>query len=397
MYTEALRKKWMNRYPRVSDLEEKCRQRVPFVAWQYLKTGTGQGHSERSNHSELDRITFLPRFMKGKITPDPVVNLFGQTYAMPFGVAPIGMPGLVWPGADVYLARMAHRQRIPYCLSTVGTETPEVVGKEVGDMGWFQLYPPADVQILKDLLERVKGAGFRVLVFTADIPLLSRREDSRKSGFTMPPKITARLIGDGLLHPAWSLKMLSSGFPRLKTVEPYSPSKDMKTVAVYARYDFRAAFDWEYLERVRELWQGPLILKGILHPEDVQPALQLGVDAIGVSNHGGRQFDGAPAAILALPGVAEEVAGRVPVLFDSGINTGLDIIRAVASGADFVLVGRPFMYGLGALGERGAEHVFEVLKDELHNNMVQLGVKNMQEVAGLAPFQAKRLPSPMAK
>jgi len=386
MYTDSIKKKWMNRYPRIAELEERCKARIPHVSWGYLKTGTGYGLSERRNGHDWDDITFLPRFMKGPITPDLRVELLGRAYDAPFGIAPIGMPALVWPQADLRLARLARRKNIPFCLSTVGTETPEVVGSEVGDVGWFQLYPPKDPEVLRDLLGRVRASGFRVLVFTADIPLLSRREESKKAGFTMPPRLTPRMIWDGLIHPDWLVNTLHAGLPRLKTVEPYSPSRDMKIVAVFARYDFRAAFDWAYLQRVRDLWEGPIVLKGILHPGDVEPALRIGVDAIGVSNHGGRQFDGAPSAIRALPGIAREVGNRVPILFDSGIQSGLDVIKAFALGADFVLAGRAFLYGLGALGERGVEHAFEILREEVFNNMVQLGVSTMNEVQELEPF-----------
>ncbi len=386
MYTEAIRKKWMNRYPRISELAQRCHRRIPEVSWQYLRSGTGQNRAFERNCDHWDRIAFLQRFMKGPIQPDLHVEFLGRRYQAPFGMAPIGMPGVIWPGADRILAHLARERGIPFCLSTVGTETPEVIGPVVGEMGWFQLYPPKDLDVLMDLLKRARDSGLHTLVFTADIPLLSRREDARKAGFTMPPRITPRLAWDGLTHPQWLWRVLRLGMPRLKTVEPYSPSRDMKTVAVYARFDFRASFDWEYLKRVRELWEGPLILKGIMHPGDVEPALEIGVDAIGVSNHGGRQFDGAPSAISALPGLAREVGGRVPLVFDSGIGSGLDIIRAYALGADFVLAGRPFLYGLGALGARGAEHAFEILRDEVFNNMVQLGVRNMEEVRRLEPF-----------
>jgi len=380
------RKKLMNSYPRVADVREKCRKRIPNVAWQYLHTGTGIGEAEERNRKALSEITLLPQFMKGELTLDTSTTLFGKKVQAPFGVAPIGMPSLIWPKADKVLAKMAQQKQIPYCLSTVGTATPETIGSLVGDMGWFQLYPPKDLNTLHHLLERVKNAGFKALVFTADIPKLSRREEAKKAGFTLPPKITPKLVWDGLTHPKWLKATLWSGIPNLPTVRAYSPLKDRNNVAVFARTTFRAAFDWEYLKRVRELWQLPIVLKGLLHPDDIETALTIGVDAIGVSNHGGRQFDGAPAAIHALPNMVRMVGGKIPVLFDSGVTSGLDVIRALALGADFVLLGRAFMYGLGALGKVGATHVFDIVYDELCNNMIQLGVSNIEEIKKLQPF-----------
>jgi L-lactate dehydrogenase (cytochrome) len=373
----------MNKYPSIDDLATKAQKRIPNIAWQYLATGTGSGKAVLRNREGLDKVTFLPQFMKGEVTVDTTTNFLGTDYAAPFGVAPIGLSGLMWARSEFMLAQMAKNYRIPYCLSTVATQTPEAVGPLVGDMGWFQLYPPKDRSVLSTILKRAKASNFNTLVITVDIPALSRREEAIKAGLTIPPKISSRLIWDALMHPAWTWATLQAGSPQLKTLAPYSDKKDTNSVAAFARTHFRVNLDWGYVQAVRDMWHGPLILKGLLHPSDISKALSIGVEGIGVSNHGGRQFDGTPAAIYALPAIVKEVNGRAAIIFDSGVNSGLDIVRALALGADFVLLGRAFMYGVAALGEMGADHTTEILLDDLRVNMLQLGVETIEEIKNL--------------
>jgi L-lactate dehydrogenase (cytochrome) len=374
---------WMNKYPGIEDLEKKAEKRMPFVAWEYLQSGTGYEDATRRNRQKFSEITLRPRFMRGNLQIDTSTQLFGHTYQAPFGVAPVGLTGLMWPKIELYLARMARAYGIPYSLSTVATQIPEDVGPLVGDMGWFQLYPPKDPELRASLLDRVSRAGFHTLIVTADVPMPSRRERTKRAGLSMPPKISPKLIWQGMKNPAWSLATLRNGLPRLKTVETYSEMKDMAAVGEFVRFKFRGDLSWEYIKEVRDLWKGPVILKGLLHPQDVEQAIGVGVDGIGVSNHGGRQFDGAPAAIEVLPEIVKTVNGRASVIFDSGIRSGLDIVRALALGADFVLMGRPFVYGVGALGQYGADHTTEIFLDDLKNNMAQLGVETIDQIKNL--------------
>lgn len=380
-HTEAKKlAKLMNAYPQISDLAEKARRRIPNVAWQYLETGTGREQAVQRNREALDRITLTPRFIKGKLDVNLETELFGKTYAAPFGIAPMGLCGLVWPNAEVLMAQSAKRYEIPYTLSTVATQTPETVGPKVGEMGWFQLYPPKDRAIRKTMLKRASDAGFHTLIITADVPTPGRREISRKSGLSMPPKINLKMMWEGATHPAWSLKILKYGLPRLRFVESFSPKKDLKSAAQYARFEFRGDLNWEYIREVRELWDGPVVLKGLLHPEDAATAVAEGVDGIVVSNHGGRQFDGAPAAIDVLPEIVAKIEGKVPVIFDSGIRSGLDILRAISKGADFVMLGRPYLYGVAALGAYGSDHVSNIFFEDLSNNMKQVGITRPTQV-----------------
>ncbi len=375
----------MDKYPSIADLEVKAKKRIPNVAWMYLQPGTGKGTAGRRNRERFEDLSLVPRFVKGNLNIDTGTSLFGSKYNVPFGVAPVGLTGLIWPKSELILAKSANKYKYPYCLSTVATQTPEVVGPEVGDMGWFQLYPPKDPVIRADILKRAKQSGFHTLIITADVPAPGRREESRKAGMSLPVRFTPKMIWEGITHPTWTIKTLAEGLPNLRTVGSYSESKDMKSAAEYARFKFRGDLDWDYIAEVKKLWDGPVILKGILHPDDAKKALEIGLDGICVSNHGGRQFDGAPAAIDVLKPIKDVVGDQMKIIFDSGITSGLDIIKAIALGADFVLLGKAFMYGCAALGNKGGDHVADILIEDLKNNMMQLGVESIEEVKRLNP------------
>ena len=370
----------MQRFPSISDLRQRTRRRIPHVAWEYLDCGTGEDRAVSRNVERMANVTLIPQFMKGVLTPKISTRLFGRNYRAPMGIAPVGLGGLMWPHMERTLARSASRYSIPYCVSTVAAESLETLGPIIGDMGWFQLYPPRDLKVRTDLLKRAKDSGFTTLVVTADVPTASRRERTLRAGLRMPPKITPRFIWEALKHPVWTIQTLKAGLPKLKTVEKYADSDKTHDVVDYVEKCLGGTLSWDYIKELREEWEGPLVIKGILHPEDAERAVEVGVCGIQVSNHGARQLDAVPAAIDVLPEIVRQVNGRARILFDSGVRSGLDIIRAIALGADFVFLGRGFIYGVAALGEIGGDYATELLETELKNCMVQLGCEELSEL-----------------
>ena len=370
----------LNRYPSIEDLRRRAKGRIPHFAWEYIDSGTGADECVQRNRAALQAITLVPEFMKGAFEPQLATRLFDIDYAVPFGVSPVGLTALMWPRAERILARAAADHRFPYTLSTAATEAPETIGPLSDGMGWFQLYPPRRPDIRRDLIGRARDAGFTTLLVTADVPVASRRERQVRAGVVVPPKITPRMLYRCMVRPAWSWATLVAGSPRFRGLEKYIDGSDMRDMLTFIGQELGGSLDWAYLEAVRQEWDGPLVLKGILTTAEAERAVEMGFDGIMVSNHGGRQFDGAPAAIDVLPAIAQAVGQRAAILFDSGVRGGLDIARALALGAHFVLLGRAFMYGVAALGRRGGDHVAELLKADLINNMVQLGCATLAEL-----------------
>jgi len=371
----------MDKYPAISDLETRAQKRIPSFSWEYLASGTGDDWTVQHNLNAMREVRFLPEFIKGAMDPVIETELFGISYAAPIGIAPVGLTSLIWPGADEALATAAAEQRIPYTLSTVGTESPEVAGPNAGGMGWFQLYAPREDALREDILDRAAQSGFTTLVVTADIPHPSRRERQRKARVRVPPAIGPQLVAQAALRPAWTAALLRNGLPRFRTIEKYSEVNTMKTVAGFVSAALGSTLSFDYLAKVREQWEGPMVVKGILSPADARRCVDAGADAIQVSNHGGRQLDGTLAGIEALPAVVAEVGSSVPVILDSGVRSGLDVARGLALGASFVFCGRPFMFGLGALGPEGAAHAYEILRDGLINVMYQTGCNRTDELS----------------
>ena len=367
-------------YPALSDLRSRAQSRLPKFVWEYLDSATGTEATKHRNRAALDRVGLMPSVLHGEFTPDLSVDLMGQKLPLPFGMSPLGMSGLIWPDAEAHLARAAGRAGIPFGLSTVAATCPEDVAPHLGAHGWFQLYPPRDPEIRTDMLARAKAAGFTTLVLTVDVPVASRRERQTRSGLTSPPKLTPRLMAQVGLRPAWAMGMARRGLPHMKMLDKYTEGTATANLppTAHVGYLLRTAPDWDYLHWLRDHWEGPLVIKGVLRPEDATEMEKAGADAIWVSNHAGRQFDAAPASAEALPAI--RAATKLPVIFDSGVESGLDILRAFALGADFVMLGRAFHFALAALGPRGVDHLIDVLARDLTANMGQLGARNLRDL-----------------
>ncbi|MBW4960459.1 alpha-hydroxy acid oxidase [Sulfitobacter sp. CW3] len=364
------------KYPELSDLRRRAKRRIPKFVWEYLGSATGSEATQRRNRESLDRIGFMPSVLHGEFAPDLSTSLFGTDFPLPFGIAPIGMSGLMWPDAEGHLARAAARAGIPYCLSTVATQSPEDLAPHVGENAWFQMYPPRDPDIRTDMLNRAKTAGFNGLILTVDVPVASRRERQTRSGLTNPPRLTPRLLAQVAMRPAWAAGMARRGMPHMRMLDKYkSTSTEGLSSTAHVGYLLRTSPDWDYVKWLRDAWDGPLMIKGVLRPEDATALEGIGADGIWVSNHAGRQFDGAPASIDMLPAI--RAATTLPIIFDSGIETGLDILRARALGADFVMMGRAFHYALAALGPQGIDHLIDIFIKDMGANMGQMGAKSL--------------------
>ena len=289
------------------------------------------------------------------------------------------MSGIMWPRAEKLLAAACARAGIPYAMSTVATVVPETLAPLIGDQGWFQLYMPHSADVRQDMLRRAREAGFHTLILTVDVPLDSRRERQRRANLKIPPKVNAAMLWSMLLHPEWTLGTLREGIPSLKFCEDYDDRSKAYTSVAHAGHVIRGQPDWSHVDILRSEWDGPFMVKGVQKVDDAKRLAAAGVDAIWISNHTGRQFDGGPASIECLPAIRDALPDT-PLVYDSGIRGGLDIMRALALGADFVMLGRAFHYAVGALAEKGPEHLIHILKDDMFCNMGQIGARTLADL-----------------
>ena len=367
------------RFPTVAYLRRHARRQVPSFAFEYMDGGAGADGGIARNWDALDAVELVPRYGITTALPPVDVELFGKRYSAPIGVAPMGGPSIVWPGADQYLAAAAQRVRVPYTLGLVGGMTVERAAEIAPDVLWFQLYRCSrnDHAIGFDLLRRADTAGAHVLVLTLDVPVRTTRPREVAAGITSPFRPDLRMLAGILSSPGYLKSLLTHGQPRFGNLKPYTAgTADVHEVATFVRREMGGAFTWDEVARYRERWKRPLVVKGILHPADAEKCVALGVDGIVVSNHGGRQVEGLPAPIDVLPAIARAVGGRATVMLDSGIRSGLDVVRAVALGADAAFAGKAFLWGLGALGAEGPGHVLDLMIDEMKSAFGQVGALN---------------------
>lgn len=363
------------RLPTFSYLDQQARRRIPGFAYDFLDGGTGEHLGAKRNKDALDAIEIVPRYgMPRAVHTD--TELFGQTFASPIGISPVGVDGLVWPGATRLLAKAAHAARIPYITGTLASASLEEVAQLCPHGAWLQLYglPRDNHRVTFDLIARAQQAGIHALVATLDAPVRSKRPRDMKNGLVVPFRPNLRTIWQVATSFPWAVALAKAGSPRFANIERYvgaAPSHG--ETAGFVQREIKGTFDWDTLKRMRDNWDKALVVKGILHPEDAEQALAIGVDGILVSNHGGRQSEAAPPAIDMLPAISEVVGKRATLLFDSGIRSGLDVARAIALGAECAFSGRAFLLGLAALGDEGASFVAEMLTDELRTAMAQSG------------------------
>jgi (S)-mandelate dehydrogenase len=370
------------RFPTVAYLRKRARRKLPHFAFEYCDGGAGADGGIARNWNALDAVELVPRYGVTTKLPPVDVELFGKRYSAPIGVAPMGGPSMVFPGADQMLAAACQRANLPYTLGLVGGMTVERAAEIAPDVLWFQLYRCSrnEHAIGFDLLKRAEACGVNVLVLTLDVPVRTTRSREVAVGITSPFKPDLRMLAGIVSSPAYFASLLRHGQPRFGNLKPYTKNDaDVNEVAAFVRREMGGAFTWDEVAKYRERWKRPLVVKGILHPADAEKCVALGVDGIVVSNHGGRQIEGLPAPIDVLPAIARAVGGRAGVMLDSGIRSGLDVTRAVALGADLAFAGKAFLWGLGALGAEGPGHVIGLMIDEMKSAFGQLGAFHPKE------------------
>jgi len=369
------------RFPNIALMAAAAERRIPRFAWDYLAGGIGREAVLAENCARLDRVKLRPRYLVADAdAPDLSQALLGQHYPLPFGVAPLGLSGLIWPAAADHLARAARSTGLCFALSNMATSSIERIGA-IGGRIWYQHYAFADNEINADLLARARAAGFTTLVVTVDIPTATRRDRNIRNGLSVPPAFDLRTLLDIVQRPAWALAMLRAGVPEFESLKPYLPENlGLAQLGLHISEMIEGHVSREKLRWYRAQWPGKLIVKGILGADDAAACVDIGADAIVVSNHGGRQLDAAQTAIDALPAIRGAVGEDFPLLADGGIRNGLDIARYLALGADFVLLGRAFMFALGALGARGPLHAIAVLEAELRSTLGQLGCPRVRRL-----------------
>jgi len=364
----------------IEDLREIARRRVPRAFFQYADHGSYAQSTLRANRADLDAVKLRQRVGIYVGTRDLSTSIAGQPASLPLALAPIGLCGMQFGDGEILAAKAAQAAGIPFCLSTMSICSIEDVAAAVGQPFWFQLYMMRDRGFVREMIGRVIAAQCSALVVTLDLNMLGQRHCDIKNGMSVPPRLTLRNLVNIAARPPWALSVLRGKRKTFGNLAGHiAGAKDLTSVAEWTAAQFDPTLNWADIEWVRSHWPGKIILKGIVDPEDAKIATRTGACAIVVSNHGGRQLDGAPSAISALPAIADAVGPDIEVIFDSGIRSGQDVLRALALGAQSCMIGRAFLYGLGAGGQRGVARAIEIIGKELDVSMALTGITSVAD------------------
>ena len=370
-----------SKYPSIADLRSKAKSKMPKFAFEYLDGGCNNDDNLKKNTSDLRAVELIPEYLKPTVKVNLQTTLFGITYDAPFGIAPIGLQGLMWPKAPEILARAAFENNIPFILSTVTTSSIERIAQITEGKAWFQLYYPAKEEVRKDIINRAAEAACPVLVLLSDVPSFGFRPRDIRNGLAMPPKMSARNFYEILKRPEWALKTLIHGQPEFETLKPYMPKGlNLSQLAKFMDETFDGRLNEEKIKPIREQWKGKIVLKGVTSEADMEKAIRLGLDGVIISNHGGRQLDAGESTIKSLKKLQAKYKDKITLMMDSGLRNGPDVARTLSEGASFSFLGRSFMYGVGALGNQGAQHTIELIKTELMQVMNQLGCEKTTDL-----------------
>lgn len=373
------------KFPSIADMERGAARAMPHFAFEYLRSGIGREVGLGRNRTALDDILFRPRYLSDQPTnmPDLRTEILGQRFDAPFGIAPFGLTGLMWPKAAEYAAMAAAAANIPMGLSSFATTPMDTIRQLGGENIWYQYYPVNDAQLEQRMLADIWDAGFRTLIVTVDIPTETRRDRDLRVGLSVPPKITLKTMLNVAVRPRWALATLAAGRPEFVNLLPYvAQHRGMDQQVRAIQNLMEGTITIGRLQMIRALWKGKLVIKGIMHANDAQRAFDAGADAIWVSNHGGRQLDAAKASVEVLAEIRAAVGTDAPIMADSGVRNGTDIARMLASGADFIFLGRAFIFAIAAVGNKGAEHACHVLHTELRTCLGQIGCPRPGELRG---------------
>jgi L-lactate dehydrogenase (cytochrome) len=365
----------------IEDLRRIAKRRIPKVMFEYVDSGSYDEITMRANRSELQAIRFRQRVLVDATGRSMATEMLGEKVAMPVAIAPTGLTGLVYGDGEILAAKAAQAAGIRFCLSTMSICTIEDIAEATTQPFWFQLYVFRDRAFSETVIARARAAKCSALFVTVDLPLRGQRHADIKNGLTVPPSLTLQNIFDIARRPAWMMRVLFGKRRTFGNIDAYLKGKSVSESRVnWSQQHFDQTLSWRDIEWVRKLWPGKLVLKGIMDVDDARTAVSVGADAIVVSNHGGRQLDGAPASVTALPDIAAAVGDRTEVLFDGGIRSGQDVLKALALGARGCLIGRAFLYGLGAMGEAGVTKALDIIRNELDISMILTGTKDLSKV-----------------
>lgn len=373
--------KYNPKYPSIADLRIKAQQRMPQFAFDYLDGGCNEDINLHRNISDIQEVQLKPNYLKTHHGSSIKTSLFGIEYDAPFGIAPVGLQGLMWPNSPEILAKAAFQHNIPFILSTVTTMSIERASALTEGKAWFQLYHPAKDTLRDALIQRAADAECPVLVILCDVPTFGFRPRDIKNGLAMPPKMSVKNILQILGKPTWAMQTLKYGQPNFENLKPYMPKNlDLKQLGKFMDETFSGRLNEERIKPIRDMWKGKLVLKGVASEADTEEAIRLGLDGIIVSNHGGRQLDAGESTIKPLKTIAQKYGKQIEVMMDSGLRSGPDVARAIATGAKFTFMGRSFMYGAGALGNTGGNHTIALLKAQLQQIMEQVNCERIEDL-----------------
>lgn len=367
----------------LEDMRLLARRKLPRIAFDFIDGGADDELCLKRNRDAFEKYRLLPRYLRDVSKRDQSVVLFGRTYASPLGISPTGLAGLWRPGADLMQAAAARDANVPFLLSSAANASLEDGMRVAPEHVWFQMYCTSDERINADLVQRAVNAQVGVLVISVDVPVNSNRERNRRNGFSRPLRITPGVVLNAMGHPAWLLRYLRmGGIPMMRNWMNYAPdgASAAQVADMYGTLTPAPMVSWDHLRRIRDAWRGPLVIKGLLHPDDARDAARMGVNGLVVSNHGGRQLDAAPSPLEMLPAIREAVGNQVELILDSGVRRGSEVVIARCLGARAAIFGRPSLYAVAAAGQPGVARVLQIMRSEIDMVLAQIGCRSFEEL-----------------